>query len=345
VAARFRARDGGIAARAPTNIHRNEREIVMRKHTLRAASIALAPALGASMQAAANTWPVVQDAYVYEFLGNQGAPDGDSEGILVWNHEANHGAKALLQIDGDWVTDPALTAPFTATLHLYQACEPGDFIAGCPGDPGATEVNTDLLLQDHAWAEDDPALSWGDINEDATGVKATITQTNSEPAWIEVDVTAFVQAWLDGAPDHGIALSQEAYPVIRSDAGAIPVGAFCDTESSTGICATGDFAPFLVIEGAVDGDEDGVPDGADNCTEVANPDQRDTNGDGYGNLCDPDLDGNGIVNFVDLGELKTVFFTSDPDADFNDDGFVNFLDLGTMKALFFQPPGPSGIAP
>jgi hypothetical protein len=317
----------------------------MREHALRAALIALAPALGASMPAAANTWPVVQDTYVYEFLGNQGAPDGDSEGVLVWNHESNHGAKALLKIDPGWVTDPALSSPFTATLHLYQACEPGDFIAGCPGDPGAPEVKTDLLLQDRAWTEADAALGWDDVNEDTSGIRATITQTHSEPEWIEVDVTAFVQAWLDGAPDHGIALSQETYPVIRSDAGAIPVGAFCDTESSTGICATGDFAPFLVIESAVDGDEDGVPDSADNCTEIANADQRDTNGDGYGNVCDPDLDDNGIVNFLDLAEMKAVFFTSDPDADLDGNGSVNFQDLGVMKSFFFQPPGPSGVAP
>ncbi|MHB1239504.1 MAG: hypothetical protein ACYC18_03270 [Gammaproteobacteria bacterium] len=29
--------------------------------------------------------------------------------------------------------------------------------------------------------------------------------------------------------------------------------------------------------------------------------QRDTSGDGYGNLCDADFDHNGIVYFADLG--------------------------------------------
>ena len=92
--------------------------------------------------------------------------------------------------------------------------------------------------------------------------------------------------------------------------------------------------------------DDGVPDEADNCIEVANPDQRDTHGDGYGNVCDPDLDNDGNVNTADLGLLKGAFFATGPglDADFNGDGVVNSVDLGVMKAYFFGPPGPSGVA-
>ena len=96
---------------------------------------------------------------------------------------------------------------------------------------------------------------------------------------------------------------------------------------------------------SVDTDGDGVFDDVDNCTLLANADQRDTNGDGFGNVCDPDLDGNLIVNAVDLGLFKSVFFTADPHADFNGDGSVNAIDLGTMKLFFFGPPGPSGLAP
>ncbi|MEL7449518.1 MAG: dockerin type I domain-containing protein [Pseudomonadota bacterium] len=90
----------------------------------------------------------------------------------------------------------------------------------------------------------------------------------------------------------------------------------------------------------------------DNCEWIANgpllPDdggnvQRDTNSDGYGNVCDADLNNDGEINFSDLGLLKEVFFSTDADADFNGDGQVSFIDLGRMKALFFRPPGPSGL--
>ncbi|MEM6640551.1 MAG: choice-of-anchor B family protein [Pseudomonadota bacterium] len=105
------------------------------------------------------------------------------------------------------------------------------------------------------------------------------------------------------------------------------------------VCTTPD--PELL-----DTDGDGVPDELDNCIEIANPDQRDTHGDGYGNVCDPDLDNNGVVNVVDLGLLRQSFFQtgSGQDADLNGDDVVNFVDLGIMRQFFFGPPGPSGIA-
>jgi hypothetical protein len=313
------------------------------KTTMITAALAAATA-GVASVATAGTWPVTQDAWVYQFLGNQGAPDGDSEGVLVWNHESNHGAKGLLQVDAGWTGDPLLAGPYTATLHLYQVCEPGDFVGACPGDPGAPSITTDLLLQNQAWTEADAGLVWAEVNEDAGGLKASIVQTSNVDGWIAVDVTALVEAWRSGTPDFGFSLSQEAYPVVRADNGSVAVAAFCDSESSTGVCATGDFAPRLEIASVADADGDGVNDSADNCTEVANADQRDTNGDGYGNICDPDLDDNGNVNFTDLGEMKELFFSADADADLNGDGSVNFLDLGVMKDMFFGPPGPSGVA-
>lgn len=83
----------------------------------------------------------------------------------------------------------------------------------------------------------------------------------------------------------------------------------------------------------------------DNCSSVGNPDQRDTNEDGFGNVCDADLNGDLIVNVTDLGLLRTVFFTADSDGDFNGDGIVNVIDLGILRQAFFDPPGPSCAAP
>jgi PKD repeat protein len=105
---------------------------------------------------------------------------------------------------------------------------------------------------------------------------------------------------------------------------------------------------------ALDTDGDGIADAQDNCILVANgpliPDeggnsQLDTDGDNYGNICDPDLDGNLIVNASDLALFKAVFFTSDPDADLNGNGIVNAADLAILKTFFFKPPGPSGLVP
>ncbi|MEL7448745.1 MAG: hypothetical protein AAFN78_06020 [Pseudomonadota bacterium] len=99
----------------------------------------------------------------------------------------------------------------------------------------------------------------------------------------------------------------------------------------------------VTLEVEPDADDDGLLNFEDNCVTVANPDQVDSNGDGIGNRCDADLDGNCQVNFSDLGLLKNVFFTTDADADFDGNGSVNFGDLGIMKEQFFAPPGPSGL--
>lgn len=108
------------------------------------------------------------------------------------------------------------------------------------------------------------------------------------------------------------------------------------------------FSPLLVLDAlavgiGIDTDNDGVSNGFDNCLIAANADQRDTNADGFGNLCDPDLNNDCAVNFEDLSLLKAVFFGTDADADFDGDGGVNFSDLAVMKEGFFGPPGPSGL--
>ncbi len=91
-----------------------------------------------------------------------------------------------------------------------------------------------------------------------------------------------------------------------------------------------------------DTDGDGVPDATDNCIMITNPDQRDSNGDGFGNVCDPDLNNNGSVDLTDYSIFRAAFGTSDPDADFNGDNNVDLADYTIFRSLFGQSPGPSG---
>jgi Dockerin type I domain/Thrombospondin type 3 repeat len=112
------------------------------------------------------------------------------------------------------------------------------------------------------------------------------------------------------------------------------------------MAASSGFTPFGAQP---DTDKDGVPDYADNCILVPNPDQLDSDGDGYGNACDADLNNDGLVNSLDLGLFKRAFGPGEGDADlkaaadFNGDGKVNSLDLGLFKRMFLKPPGPSGL--
>ncbi len=98
-----------------------------------------------------------------------------------------------------------------------------------------------------------------------------------------------------------------------------------------------------VVHTVGDLDQDSVGDLQDNCLLLANPLQRDSNGDGFGNLCDADLDGNCSVDFADLSAMKSVFFSNDADADLDGNGAVDFSDLSLMKDAFFASPGPSEL--
>ena len=112
-----------------------------------------------------------------------------------------------------------------------------------------------------------------------------------------------------------------------------------DNDGATAVSPT---LPIVVELPPEDTDQDGVPDAADNCVNVSHPSQRDTDGDGYGNICDADLNNDGDVGFADLDIFRSRFATSDPDADFDGSGSVSFADLDIFRRLFNAPPGPAG---
>ncbi len=203
---------------------------------------------------------VTADTYVYEFLGNQGLDTGDSGGILVWNHESNHGAKALMALDASLLDDLAGIANYTAHLHLYAldgSGDPSGFIGAKPGDPdtdnvftpGIATVKVDILPQTLGWSEAGE-IAWTDIAE--TGFPTTTLTLDTVGTWVSVDTTQLVQDWVNlGSMGYGIAFSQEAYPVLRADNGSIPVIVFCDSESTTAKCQNSelgfDARPYLEI--------------------------------------------------------------------------------------------------
>lgn len=101
---------------------------------------------------------------------------------------------------------------------------------------------------------------------------------------------------------------------------------------------------LLSVAGDFDGDGDTVTDSFDNCTRVANANQKDTDADGFGNACDVDTNNDCVVNFLDIAQFADAFLGSDELFDFNDDGVVNFLDFNLVSQYFLGAPGPSALA-
>jgi hypothetical protein len=94
-----------------------------------------------------------------------------------------------------------------------------------------------------------------------------------------------------------------------------------------------------------DTDNDGIYDKFDNCIEISNPHQRDSDADGYGNACDADYDNNGIVDWPDGAKFVAEYMDTDSVyGDFDQDGDSDADDYNFMlTTLAYKPPGPSGL--
>ena len=124
-----------------------------------------------------------------------------------------------------------------------------------------------------------------------------------------------------------------------------PVATAALAASGTGDTTSSPGTLISLLDVDADSDHDGIGDRQDNCTLVPNPSQRDSDGDGFGNACDADLNNDGIVNTGDLFALRAAFFQQALVFDFNDDGAVNTADLFRLRDLFLAPPGPAGQLP
>ena len=106
------------------------------------------------------------------------------------------------------------------------------------------------------------------------------------------------------------------------------------------------FAANPTLLTARDTDQDGIRDSLDNCSLEANADQRDTDGDRFGNACDPDLNNDGRVDFGDLNIFRLAWLSTinsakyAADSDLNGDGSVDGQDKSLFEKRWQLPPGP-----
>ena len=125
--------------------------------------------------------------------------------------------------------------------------------------------------------------------------------------------------------------------------------------AGTGGLAVINLVPSILVFDPADGpapdrDGDGIADSADNCLEVANPDQADANGEGYGDACDADYNDDGVVSGSDIAVLAAAFGTRPgqpgwtAEMDRNGNGVIDGSDVSYGSSRFGTAPGPSGLS-
>jgi hypothetical protein len=283
--------------------------------------------------------------------------------------------------DGSAVTDP--THLVRQLVDLVQITRADYDIGKVPPELAIEATSSDGLVV--------PTLTLAQLNQPLVGGSVVVTEASpgellAPPGVVTVNSTAggsatrLVEVINSDVDGDGIPNDVDNCPLIanadQADADGDGVGDVCDTcpadpdndIDGDGVCGDVDNCPLITNLGQEDaGDSDGVGDACDNCTAVANGtllpvgksaiSQRDTDSDGFGNMCDADLNNNTPIPTVNLSDyslfrsafganvLTAPLTQAQENADFNGDGAVNLSDYSVFRSAFGKAPGPSGLNP
>jgi uncharacterized repeat protein (TIGR01451 family) len=268
---------------------------------------------------------------------------------------------ALVTPDGGSFDSATRTVRWDLLGRNLQPGETGNVLLSVkpkPGLPSGTEIHNSATIQFEVFAP----LTTPEVISiiDTTPPECSMTPLSSETgdtqfpiSWSGTDAIGEIDTYTiyvsanDGTFAPLLTETKDTSAVFTGEADT-KYDFFCVAKDTAGNVES----QALVAEATVyvyipDIDGDGVPDTSDNCTSVANSNQHDADGDGYGNMCDGDLNNDGNTNTLDLNLLKLAYRSTagdanyDVNADLNGDGVINTLDLNIFKGLYRNPPGPS----
>lgn len=287
----------------------------------------------------------------------------DPNGTLVVNGSADGASCTASRCSFSVDVSPTVSGTHSLLIYDLATDDTGDYqlsawclVGDCDSDAdGVPDGNPPLIAygepvtDDIGFAVDGDFFIFGGTAGDLIRFNVLATSGSLDPT-VEIrdpNDTLIVNGCADGAcctstrcsflvelsPALSGTYSLVIYDLATDDTGGYQVGLNC----LIGTCAD---ATQVCGDNCID-DPNGplIPDAGGNS-------QRDSDDDGFGNVCDPDFNNNGVVDPEDFSLLKARFGRPGfPDQDLNGNGVVDPFDFSQLKAFFGKPPGPSCVVP
>lgn len=271
------------------------------------------------------------------------SPTGQTANLLVNNIEMRVGSTALVWVDKDGkyqtmvnldgnvdIASIGVPLPEGSQITVPIGDQQGEIEGVKPVDenlPDFVEQLTNGLSgpnQENAFDPITAVLPWEPVSPTITFEASTLEIFRGECATLEWAVTDAKDVLLNGAlvPENG---SVEVCPAASRTYTLVGEALTDEVENSTATLRLVVIQPVTPTETPiVDTDGDAVADDVDNCPEIANQAQVDTDSDGQGDACDPDDDNDGVLDEVDNCPLLVGSVAGCPDSD--GDGVRNEFD-------------------
>jgi hypothetical protein len=264
--------------------------------------------------------------------GNHGTFSNAQAPVFVPDPEGNAGSALALDGMNDWVdpqiagglpvfADPSVIG-YTVALWVRGMPQPDMRVYSEESSTDNTPLFTLGTAQGGVSGAFNVFIRPGPGHRPSTGV--AFDGTWHHVAW--VDACGEAVLYIDGVPDAAdFRYTKPDLPLDRATVGAVVRPARVPPECCLFTGELDDVRVYnyalspeevaILASGGEDTDLDAVADGLDNCPEVPNPEQTDTDLDLAGDACDPDDDGDGVADGVDNCPLVSNSAQTDSDGD------------------------------